>query len=315
MCITFLYIANEEQATETFPYKFMLTFNRDEDIDRKALPISFWKDDPNILAGKDVYAGGTWLGINVKNGNIAILTNAHSNEELMIKYTTTDCMSRGKITYEFLRSDFYLKRGIEFKKLIDPNVVEDCINQYLESILVDKNHYKGFNLIVGNILTMQFKYTSNKLEDKQIILLSSGCTVLSNDLITLPKPKAIYGIEKFELLIKNAIKDIEYSDKEVMIEELKKIMYDKTKFDISDLKINFPKLYELQKYNYENESSIFVEKYISSNETQRGTKTTSLLFVDFDNKFEFIEIDHHISLIESETKNIGILGKFEEDLM
>ena len=103
MCITFLYIANEEQATEIFPYKFMLTFNRDEDIDRKALPISFWKDDPNILAGKDVYAGGTWLGINVKNGNIAILTNAHSNEELMIKYTTTDCMSRGKITYEFLR--------------------------------------------------------------------------------------------------------------------------------------------------------------------------------------------------------------------
>ena len=48
--------------------------NRDEFYARPSLPLARWEDHPNIYAGRDLQAGGTWLGIS-SSGRFAALTN------------------------------------------------------------------------------------------------------------------------------------------------------------------------------------------------------------------------------------------------
>ena len=59
----------------TSKYKLILAANRDEFYDRPAEPAAFWKSDPDLLAGKDLKKGGTWLGI-TKSGRFAAITNS-----------------------------------------------------------------------------------------------------------------------------------------------------------------------------------------------------------------------------------------------
>lgn len=54
----------------------VLAANRDEFYDRAAEPPTLLRDHPRIVAGRDVRAGGTWLGVN-EHGVIAALTNRH----------------------------------------------------------------------------------------------------------------------------------------------------------------------------------------------------------------------------------------------
>ena len=49
--------------------------NRDEMASRKCLPPGrHWDDRPHVFAGKDLEAGGTWLGIN-NEGVVAAIMN------------------------------------------------------------------------------------------------------------------------------------------------------------------------------------------------------------------------------------------------
>jgi uncharacterized protein with NRDE domain len=58
-------------------FALVIAANRDEFFDRPAAPLDWWHlgdDGPWILAGRDLSAGGTWLGL-ADNGRIAALTN------------------------------------------------------------------------------------------------------------------------------------------------------------------------------------------------------------------------------------------------
>ncbi len=54
-------------------YPLILAANRDEFHQRKTLAAHWWHDIPGLLAGKDLEAGGTWLGIN-RWGRLAAVT-------------------------------------------------------------------------------------------------------------------------------------------------------------------------------------------------------------------------------------------------
>lgn len=64
-------------ALERHPrFRLVLAANRDEYLDRPAAPLDWWSsgDGTRILSGRDLRAGGTWLGLS-PGGRVAMLTN------------------------------------------------------------------------------------------------------------------------------------------------------------------------------------------------------------------------------------------------
>lgn len=55
-------------------YRLVLAANRDEFHDRPAAPLGWWPDAPRVLAGRDLAAGGTWLGVD-RRGRLGVVTN------------------------------------------------------------------------------------------------------------------------------------------------------------------------------------------------------------------------------------------------
>lgn len=54
--------------------------NRDEFHGRPAARAAFWEDRPEVLAGRDLQAGGTWMGVS-RNGRFAAVTNYRGGTE------------------------------------------------------------------------------------------------------------------------------------------------------------------------------------------------------------------------------------------
>lgn len=144
-------------------YKLIVAANRDEFYKRPTGELHFWKDMPNILAGRDLEANGTWLGMS-KDGKFATLTNYRD-----IKYLNkNDKRSRGDIVTNFLTDD------------IHPEI-------YLQQLHERRNEYNGFNVIVGDADALY--YYGN--EQGEIIKIDPGTHSLSNQLLNTPWPKVV----------------------------------------------------------------------------------------------------------------------------
>ncbi len=104
------------------PTPLLLIANRDEFYARPTLPLHGWADAP-ILAGRDVQAGGTWLGIS-RNGRMAALTN-HRDPGAM----RPDAPSRGELVSAFLRLAL-------------------TAQDYLGELITRAGSYNPFNLLV-----------------------------------------------------------------------------------------------------------------------------------------------------------------------
>jgi len=61
-------------------YPLIVAANRDEFHARPAAPAAFWEDHPQILAGRDLEARGTWMGVS-RNGRFAAVTNYRGARE------------------------------------------------------------------------------------------------------------------------------------------------------------------------------------------------------------------------------------------
>jgi uncharacterized protein with NRDE domain len=75
--------------------------NRDEFHGRPAAPAAFWSDSPGVLAGRDLQARGTWMGVS-RSGRFAAVTNyrgasepaaAHSRGALVTGFLATSIPS------------------------------------------------------------------------------------------------------------------------------------------------------------------------------------------------------------------------------
>lgn len=93
MCITFFKFATQG------PYKFIIAFNRDEDLDREAEPLNFLKEFPNIICGLDKKTGTSWLALNRSTGDFAVLTNFRT----VRANRPGDYASRGILILEYVK--------------------------------------------------------------------------------------------------------------------------------------------------------------------------------------------------------------------
>ncbi len=80
------------------PRPLVLAANRDEFYERPTAPLAWWEGD-RILAGRDLRAGGTWLGV-TRQGRLAALTNHRDPAQ-----AKPDRASRGLLPVAFLNGD------------------------------------------------------------------------------------------------------------------------------------------------------------------------------------------------------------------
>ncbi len=134
-------------------YPLIIAANRDEFHARPASEAQYWNDKPSMLAGKDLQAGGTWLGI-TKYGRIAAVTNYHEK-----KLDPLPPQSRGALVSDFLSSD----RPPE---------------NFAEHLISDGSKYQGFTLVFGTVDVL-FHYSNRSNSHEQI---APGIHGLSNHL-------------------------------------------------------------------------------------------------------------------------------------
>ena len=164
-------------------FRFVVAANRDEYYKRPTRPATFWPENPEILAGKDLSMGGTWMGI-TKSGRFAAVTNFRETPNKPVRP-----MSRGEITTRFLDSS-------------------DPIEDYLDNLATRSYLYRGFNLILGD--GNDFFYYSNQLGGRT--KLDPGFYGLSNQLLDCDWPKVNEGREKFRAEIESKDLDVTLFD-------------------------------------------------------------------------------------------------------
>jgi uncharacterized protein with NRDE domain len=78
-------------------WALVVAANRDEFHARPALPLARWADAPQIIAGRDAAAGGTWLGVNDTAGRLVLVTNRRTGQP-----PRADAPSRGALVRALL---------------------------------------------------------------------------------------------------------------------------------------------------------------------------------------------------------------------
>lgn len=141
-------------------YRLVVAANRDENYVRPAAAAGFWDDAPHILAGRDLEAGGTWLGV-AGSSRLAALTNYYGPQEY-----AQGKPSRGQLISEFLTATVSRE-------------------EYLRKLERNGDRYNGFSLVFGDHSGLS--YYSNRGEAKELI--PAGIHGLSNHLLNTPWPK------------------------------------------------------------------------------------------------------------------------------
>ena len=147
-------------------YRLILAANRDEFFSRPTAPAAFWDDAPDLLAGRDLKNGGTWLGV-TRTGRIAAVTNYRDP-----RHQKQDAPSRGLLVTMFLTGTMSAK-------------------EYMAFLGREGAAYNGFNLIFGEPGRLCF--FSNR--DSRPRNLEPGVHGLSNHLLDTPWPKVRNGME------------------------------------------------------------------------------------------------------------------------
>ncbi len=77
-------------------WRLLLIGNRDEYHGRPSVPLARWPDAPSVLAGRDLEAGGTWMGVS-EHGRVCVVTNVRDPR------ADQSGLSRGLLVTDFLR--------------------------------------------------------------------------------------------------------------------------------------------------------------------------------------------------------------------
>jgi uncharacterized protein with NRDE domain len=155
-------------------YRLILAANRDERHDRPAEAMHWWNESPGLLAGRDLEAGGTWLGI-TRNGRFATVTNYRET-----RTPAVGVASRGGIVTDFACAD------------VTPGA-------YMNSI--EGACYAGVNVLVSDGLSMG--YVSNRGDGP--MSLAPGVYGLSNAALDTPWSKLVRTRDELRELARSEI--------------------------------------------------------------------------------------------------------------
>jgi uncharacterized protein with NRDE domain len=133
--------------------------NRDERHARAASPAAFWPDRPGILAGRDLTAHGTWLGVS-RGGRFASVTNYRGG------FDPCAAESRGALVSRFLE---------------DGLAARDYVGT------LSPARYSGFNLLACD--GRELWWVSNRANGAR--RLEPGCYALGNELLDTPEVAGI----------------------------------------------------------------------------------------------------------------------------
>ena len=138
----------------------VLAANRDEFHARPSASAHWWPGSAGILAGKDLKAGGTWLGVG-RDGRFAALTNFRNGEPARL-----DAPSRGRLVTDVLESGAPLAESLDRLRAEGPR-------------------YSPFNILLSDGQRLGV-YESVSGAGRE---LGAGVYGLSNHLLDTPWPK------------------------------------------------------------------------------------------------------------------------------
>ncbi|MCW2294901.1 uncharacterized protein with NRDE domain [Pseudomonas sp. BIGb0408] len=137
----------------------LVAANRDEFYARPTAALAEWPQMPGLIAGRDLQAGGTWLGIG-PGGRFAALTNIRDPR------APQGSRSRGELPLRFLQGD------------LEPEA-------FLDRLHSGAADYSGFNLLVGDRQQLcHYNSQSGRIE-----VLQPGIHGISNADLDTPWPK------------------------------------------------------------------------------------------------------------------------------
>ena len=144
-------------------YPLVAIANRDEYYARPSRDAHWW-DGSDIFAGRDLEAGGTWLGVN-RRGRFAAVTNVREPGSM-----TPGKRSRGELTRNYLAAS-------------------DSAENYLQVLREQDQDYSGFNLLLGDGDALWF-YSNRERRPRRV---EAGVYGISNGHFDEPWPKLQSG--------------------------------------------------------------------------------------------------------------------------
>jgi uncharacterized protein with NRDE domain len=141
-------------------YPFVLAANRDEFLHRPTAGAAYWDDAPDVLGGRDLEQGGTWLAL-ARRGALGAVTNYRDPAQRL-----ASPRSRGHLVGEFVRS-------------------AHSAREHVSNAVARGDEFDGFNLLAADAAGVW--YGSNR--GAIVRRLDRGIHGLSNHLLDTPWPK------------------------------------------------------------------------------------------------------------------------------
>lgn len=215
MCLANL-VLNTEPERPDLPWSWIVIANRDELHARPSRDMQPWPDQPDILGGQDLEAGGTWLAVH-RDGRLGLLTNYREPGKKM-----ADAPSRGHLVEGYLTQ-------------------KGSAGQYLQGIEKNAYLYNGFNLLLGDPATGWW-HASNRTTPfaREIRHNDHASSVVRNGIEIIGLSNAVLGTPWPKLLrttagVFAALQSGSGQDLTALMHSLVRVFQDRTPADDSEL--------------------------------------------------------------------------------
>jgi uncharacterized protein with NRDE domain len=309
MCITFI--------VRNWKYKFLLLFNRDEYFNRPTIPIGFnydkdekYKDQ--LFFPLDCISGGTFLCLNIKNGNFGLLLN---NNYTTIPYNPNAVLKRGDLPIDYCKGE---------------PTDDEYYSTFFKILNQNKELYNGFNLLCGNMIRSKVLYYTNNTENKGKLQMDTSfqnmeeaaeleenllglCNACLFDKDSVFSIKTQYGKSKLEKILSE-----EFTSENEFVKSLFNIMQDDKKLldQPSISEHSFKEGVKNSKIKDYVVSSIFVKDKIDDSYFEYGTRHTFAILLDNNNILKVYEqFDEVMEIMKNKNLNqLTVLDRIEENI-